>query len=129
MTTPSTRMMTLAREMISIAATDWTEAETDEFLDNISPSLRRRLLIENLTGYGYKIVVNPSVHSLDRQKINAIRAVRQATNWGLKEAKDFVDSAEGHPASGSFSQLPGDISRERHWQLAQDLRLTGYQLV
>lgn len=29
------------------------------------------------------------------RKIDAIKKVRQLTNWGLREAKDFVDSVEG----------------------------------
>lgn len=128
MSGPTARMMTLVREMVSIAATDWTETEVDEFLDNISPGLRRRLLIEQLTGYGSKIVIDAGVKSIDRQKINAIKAVRQATNWGLKEAKEFVETAEGYVGS-AHTQLPSDMNTDSRWQLAQNLRGTGYQLV
>lgn len=128
MSGPTARMMTLVREMVSIAATDWTETEVDEFLDNISPGLRRRLLIEQLTGYGSKIVIDAGVKSIDRQKINAIKAVRQATNWGLKEAKDFVETAEGYTGA-THTQLPSDMNTDMRWHLAQNLRGTGYQLV
>lgn len=128
MSGPTARMMTLVREMVSIAATDWTETEVDEFLDNISPGLRRRLLIEQLTGYGSKIVIDAGVKSIDRQKINAIKAVRQATSWGLKEAKDFVETAEGY-TSATHTQLPSDMNTDMRWHLAQNLRGTGYQLV
>jgi hypothetical protein len=119
-------MMTLAREMTRLAATDWTEAETDQFLDSISPSLRRRLLIESLTGYGNRIALDTSVK--DRQKINAIKWVRGATGWGLKEAKEFVEIAEGF-TGGAYQQLPDDMNNELRWQLGQNLRGTGYQLV
>jgi ribosomal protein L7/L12 len=126
MSGPTARMMTLVREMVSIAATDWTEAETDKFLDSISPSLRRRLLIERLTGYGNRIALDTSVK--DRQKINAIKWVRGATGWGLKEAKEFVEIAEGF-TGGAHQQLPDDMNNELRWQLGQNLRGTGYQLV
>jgi large subunit ribosomal protein L7/L12 len=33
------------------------------------------------------------------KKINVIKAVRQITNLGLKEAKELVESAEGAPAT------------------------------
>ena len=33
------------------------------------------------------------------KKINVIKAVRQITNLGLKEAKELVESAEGAPAN------------------------------
>lgn len=123
---PSPRMMTLAREMTRLAATDWTEAETDRFLDSISPSLRRRLLIESLAGYGNRIALDASVK--DRQKINAIKWVRGATGWGLKEAKEFVEIAEGF-TGGAHQQLPDDMNNDLRWQLGQNLRGTGYQLV
>lgn len=126
MSEPSPRMMTLVREMARLAATDWTEAETDQFLDSISPSLRRRLLIESLTGYGNRIALDASVK--DRKKINAIKSVREATGWGLKEAKEFVEIAEGF-TGGTYQQLPDDMNNELRWQLGQNLRGTGYQLV
>lgn len=128
MNQPSPRMMTLAREMVSIAATDWTEAETDQFLDAVSPSLRRRLLIEQMTGYGSKIAFDPSMIHIDRKKINAIKEVRTVTGWGLRETKDFVETAEGR-TDAFHTQLPDDMSTELRWQLAQNLRGTGYQLV
>lgn len=128
MSGPTARMMTLVREMVSIAATDWTEAETDEFLDAISPSLRRRLLIEQMAGYGSKIAIDPGVKSIDRQKINAIKYVRAATGWGLKETKEFVETAEGYN-NAYHTQLPSDMSTDLRWNLGQNLRGTGYKLV
>lgn len=128
MTQPSTRMMILAREMISIAATDWTEADTDLFLDAISPSLRRRLLIEQLSGYGTKIAIDPTHPQGSRQKINAIKWVRAATGWGLREAKDFVETAEGY-VGATYNHLPENISNQQRYELGQNLRGTGYQLV
>ena len=29
-----------------------------------------------------------------RQKIEAVKCVREATGWGLKESKDYVDALE-----------------------------------
>ncbi len=35
------------------------------------------------------------------QKIEAIKYVREATNWGLKAAKDFVDAVQDNPYGAS----------------------------
>lgn len=128
MTQPSDRMMLLAREMVSMAATDWSEAEVDEFLDAISPSLRRRLLIESMVGYGNKIAIDTSMANFRRQKIEAIKHVRAATGWGLKDAKDFVETAEGYIGSNYLS-LPENMDHVSRMSLAQNLRGTGYWLV
>lgn len=37
------------------------------------------------------------------QKINAIKYVRQQRNWGLKEAKDYVDKLPGYVPPPSLS--------------------------
>lgn len=41
---------------------------------------------------------NVLIKAVGPKKINVIKAVRQITNLGLKEAKDLVESAEAAPA-------------------------------
>ena len=126
----SDRMMRLAREMVSIAATDWSEAEADEFLDRVNPGIRRRLLLEQLSGGGDRIALDTEDGYQIRQKISAIRAVRMATGFDLKNAKEFVESAEeGRTTHWTGGGLPETVSADTRKILAQELRNTGYRLV
>ncbi len=126
----SDRMMRLAREMVSIAATDWSEAEADEFLDRVNPGIRRRLLLEQLSGGGDRIALDTDDGYQVRQKISAIRAVRLATGFDLRNAKEFVESTEeGRMCHWTGGVLPDTVSAEARQRLAQEERNTGYRLV
>lgn len=59
-----------------------------------------KMLIEYLKGLedrpGYEILAK--IHLAKGEKIPAIKVVREATGWGLKEAKEFVEKLEGAQA-------------------------------
>jgi len=57
----------------------------------------------------------------DRRRINAIKEVRAATGYGLKEAKEFVEKVE----TDGHCRLPA-MTREKRLQLRENLRDTGY---
>ena len=44
-----------------------------------------------------KVAFNVVIDAIGEKKIQVIKAVRQVTNLGLKEAKEFVDSIEAGP--------------------------------
>ena len=62
------------------------------------------------------------------RKIEAIKAVRSFTNWGLKESKDFVESVNSDVQS---RPMPFAVSVRPEYtalMFATDLRGTGYKV-
>lgn len=134
MTQPSKQILRLARELIQLSRSDWTTAEAELFLDQLNPSIRRGLLMQEITGPLGRLTLDPH-HQLSRKKINAIKAIRSATGWGLKEAKEFVELASGeidqcwvYGKSITDPVLPSELGSERLNQLERDLAGTGYRL-
>lgn len=115
-------MLSLAREMIAISTVEWSEDAVIELLDTIDPSIRRYMLLDNLKGVGDHITADHT-SGIVRQKINAIKEVRAATGYGLKEAKDLIDAAD----DGRVLKLP-EMDWERKSRLQTALRGTGYML-
>jgi len=80
-----------------------------------------------------------------RQKIEAIKVVREVTNWGLKETKDYVDSMEASgglaPYSDSVSygstprvptsqtEIPADVMRKVQDLLARRQKIEAIKVV
>ena len=129
---PSDHILRLARELIRLSKTDWSEAEAEEFLDQMNPSIRRGLLLQQLTGPGNRLTVD---RRSGANKIAAIKSIRAATGWGLKESKEFVELAGGEiPECYIYGRLitdanlPAELGFDRLTQLARDLAGTGYQL-
>jgi len=59
--------------------------------------IKADVLFAMLTGNVRKVTAtigNPANWNGMKNKVSAIRAVRAATHWGLKEAKDWVDAVE-----------------------------------
>jgi ribosomal protein L7/L12 len=100
------------------------EENVDEFLDMISPGLRKKLLLMAITGEAGGSAIIRSVPVVNKKKINAIKAVRAATGLGLKEAKDTIDEAD---AKG-WVNLQIDFTTQTRLQLARDLVGTGYEV-
>lgn len=93
----------------------------DAIANTMDPDLRGQILFSMLTGDvpgRIRIIrVHPnSVH----QKVQQIKAVRAATGWGLKEAKDAVDALCDVGKHIVIDCTPG--SRSVHMQ---DLRAAG----
>lgn len=129
---PSQTVLRLARDLIRVSGAEWDAAQAEAFLDQLNPSIRRYLILDMLTGAGDRMTSNPSVQ---RNKIQAIKLIRQYTGWGLKEAKEFVELA-GREIEEAWiggirlteATLPAELSTEQLNQLSQDLLNTGYQL-
>jgi hypothetical protein len=100
------------------------EENVDEFLDMISPGLRKKLLLMAITGEVGGSATIRSIPVANRQKINAIKAVRAATGLGLKEAKETVEEADAH----GWVHLTFDFTTQQRLQLARDFVGTGYEV-
>lgn len=133
MTAPSKAILRLARDLIRQSSTDWDETQAEQFLDQLNPSIRRALILDLLTGPGDMLTAD--LVAPQRNKIQAIKLVRQATGWGLKEAKEFVELSAGEITSMYVSgerittaRMPAGMGSESLRQLANDLLGTGYRL-
>lgn len=130
---PSKTVLRLARELIAVSGSEWSAEQAERFLDQLDPSIRRYLILNMLTGAGERLSVDHSV--VTRNKIQAIRLIRQYTGWGLKEAKEFVELAGGEirqawsPAGEiTVAKLPETLGTEQLCRLSSELAGTGYQL-
>jgi len=103
------------------------EEQVYAMLDAFDPALKRQLLMEMLMGNIGGPMRVQAVHQGDtaqRKKIEAIKEIRAATGFGLKEAKEVVDIADY-----GVSEIPGDWDGDTHNQLDRALQRTGYKLV
>ena len=98
-----------------------TEDQIEQMFDAFDPSLKRKILMTVLNPIGVIRAIEDAGY---RNKIQAIKEVRAATGWGLKEAKDFVESAE----TGNGVQIPGTFGDEVVEKLARSLQGTGYKV-
>lgn len=131
MTKPSRDVLRLARELIKISSTGWTESQAEAFLDLLDPGIKRALLLAYLTGPGDRLRSDPDQ---PRNKIQAIKLIRGATGWGLKEAKEFVELAGGEITEAyinggrmTVAVLP-EISVEERIRLNREITSAGYHL-
>ena len=106
------------------AETGDLEDNAENMLDAFDPSLRRQLLVAMIKGDIAGSMTICVMNGHPQLKINAIKAVRSVTGYGLKEAKDVIDDCERR----GVTTISGD------WDLAQRDRLrnsfqgTGYEL-
>jgi len=131
---PSPRVLELARELIRISASEWDALAAEQFLDSLDSSIRRYLILDMIAGSGDRMVRDR--YATYTNKINAIKAVRARTGWGLKEAKEFVELASGERTEAIIDNiqygsatLPSWLSVENRNLLASELNGTGYHLV
>ena len=103
------------------------EEQVYAMLDAFDPALKRQLLMEMLMGNIGGAMRVRAVHQGDtaqRKKIEAIKEIRAATGFGLKETKDVVDAADY-----GVSEITGDWDGDTHYHLGRALQGTGYELV
>lgn len=104
---------------------DLSEQRVEAMMDAFDPGLKKQILMEMIKGnIGNRIRIQLESQE-NRQMINAIKAVRAATGFGLKEAKDIIDNA----SSGGIVEIPGEHDKQKYRQLSNDLIGTGYRLV
>lgn len=98
-----------------------TEEQIEQMFDAFDPALKRKILMIVLNPIGVIRAIEDAGY---RNKIQAIKEVRAATGWGLKEAKDFVESAE----MDNGVQIPSTFGYEVVEKLARSLQGTGYKV-
>lgn len=115
-----------ARDFIRAAkdelGSEFEEDKVDAMLDAFDPSLKKQIFLELLIG-GNQLRIRKISTSVSN-KIQAIKAVRAVTGFGLKEAKDTVDMADLHT-----TKIDGDWTSEDYNKLSRELVGTGYELV
>ena len=114
-------MRTAAEEL----GEELSEDRIDAMFDAFDPSLKKQILMEMIKGNIGTRMRLQITDLKNRQMINAIKAVRAATGFSLKEAKDIVDSATG----GKVVDIPGEYDREQYKQMSNDLIGSGYKLL
>jgi len=96
----------------------------ERMFDAFDPSLQRQIFMEMLMGHTGGVMRVKRVKLENSNKIHAIKAVRSVTRFGLKEAKDVIDTADSH-----IGIIEGAWSSEHYNQLKRELANTGYELV
>lgn len=103
---------------------DLGEDRIAAMFDAFDPSLQRQLLMEMMMGHTGGSMRIRLIDPNNRQAINAIKAVRGATRYGLREAKDIIDAAHQN-----ISVIDGSWDSDTYYQLKRDLVGTGYELL
>jgi iron only hydrogenase large subunit-like protein len=124
----SNNLIWKAMDFARAAKEDLGDALGDEHIermfDAFDPSLRRQIFMEMLMGHTGGVMRVKLVDTNIRKKIEAIKAVRSVTRFGLREAKDVIDTADSH-----IGVIEGSWSSEHYNQLKRELANTGYELV
>jgi hypothetical protein len=112
-----------------VAEVDEDEAYeiVDRAFDAIDPGMKNRVLMYMLSGGAsrqHSLEIDTSVAPSDRKKINAIKAIRGATGYGLKEAKEAAEIAE---AKG-YVKLMASIDTGMLRSFRDELRGTGWKV-
>lgn len=111
------------------AANEETENGLEEeqvyaMMDAFDPALKRQLMMEMLMGTANGTMRVRAAWADGKRKIEAIKEVRAATRFGLKEAKEVLDAADY-----GVTEIPGNWDSETRNRLARGLACTGYELV
>ena len=112
-----------------LAEVEHEDAEdvVDRMFDAVDPQLKNRVLVYMLSGGAqrqHSLEIDTSVDPRERRKINAIKAIRGATGYGLKEAKEAAELAESR---GSV-RLTASIDTGMLRSFRDELRGTGWKV-
>jgi ribosomal protein L7/L12 len=118
------RAMDFVRAVKEELGDELAEEHIERMFDAFDPGLRRQIFMEMLMSHAGGPMRVKLIDPGNRNKINAIKAIRGVTRFGLKEAKDVADAADL-----SIGIIEGSWSTEQYNELKQELRNTGYQLV
>lgn len=100
------------------------EEQVYAMLDAFDPALKHQLLMEILMGNIGGPMRVQSAQKYNKRKIEAIKEIRAATGFGLKEAKEVIDIADQ-----GVAEILGDWDYDTHVRLGSALQGTGYELV
>ena len=84
----------LMRVAITEIGVDQGQEKVEAMLDAFDPSLKRQVLIKLIAGQHSNTIAIRALTGNVKQKISAIKAIRIATGYGLKESKDVIDEAD-----------------------------------
>lgn len=126
----STKLVSTAIEFLRVAGhelgTEFGQEKVNAMLDAFDPELKAQVFMHLLVGeysYALRIQTKPSVYY--QNKIEAIKAIRSVTGFGLKESKDITDAAD----AGQPIAVNGQWTSEQRRKLAAGLVGTGYEVV
>jgi hypothetical protein len=111
----------VAREELGDALGD---EHIERMFDAFDPGLRRQIFMEMLMGHNGGVMRVKLVDHDNRKKIEAIKAIRSVTRFGLKEAKDVTEAADQH-----IGVIEGTWSTDQYNELKRELANTGYELL
>ena len=92
--------------------------------DAFDPGLQRQMFVQMLMGHNGGSMRVKAVWTSGKQKIAAIKAIRTVTRFGLKEAKDVIDTADEY-----IAVIEGNWSNDAYNTLKHELAGTGYELL
>jgi len=117
-----------AMDFVRAAKEELGDELGDEHIERMfnafDPSLQRQLFMEMLMGHTGGVMRVKLVNSSNSKKIEAIKAIRGVTRFGLREAKDVADTADQ-----GIGVIEGSWSSDHYNQLKRELANTGYDLV
>ncbi len=119
--------------------TGWLLREAKEYVDKLEPVAGPIDPIDpsfdQLTAQLDDFIIHEARILIERgRKIDAIKLVRQHTNWGLKQAKAYVDQLEGIPLRGdaathTVDQASGSLEMEARNLVARGKKIMAIKLV
>lgn len=105
---------------------DIADEKVEAMFDAFDPALRRQILMHMIKGdITGPIQVRYNKSTVLPNKIQAIKAVRAISGMGLKEAKDFVETAE----AGGIAIMNGSFDVKQRRQFANELSGSGYEVL
>lgn len=99
------------------------EERVSAMFDAFDPALKGLVFMKLLTGEIGMVRVGRG-SGYDIKKINAIKALRRLTGWGLKESKEFFDDLN----PGGTKLLEGQYKLDQIREFREGLFETGYHV-
>jgi hypothetical protein len=105
---------------------DFGHEKANAMMDAFDPELKAQVFMHLLVGdymSSFRLRLSPGTQQY--QMIQAIKAVRAVTGYGLKEAKDVVDATR----AGQIVEIKGRWSNDDRRKFATELAGTGFELI
>ena len=126
----SNHLVATAIEFLCVAGeelgAEFGHDRANAMMDAFDPELKAQVFMHLLMGdFMDRIRIRLTPGWQGTQKITAIKAIRAATGYGLKEAKDVTDAAD----AGQHVEIKGRWNAEARRKFASELYGTGYEIV
>jgi hypothetical protein len=125
----STTLVSTAIEFLRVAGhelgAEFGQEKVNAMLDAFDPELKAQVFMHLLMGeYSYALQIQAKSGVNYTSKIEAIKAIRGVTGFGLREAKDIADAADHGPTA-----IKGQWTSEQRRKLATELAFCGYEVI